>query len=161
MTLHFIGHIFIEAHNKTTVQYNIPVPKENSAFSLSVSSSPKSCVNGVAHSFDLNASISYQGTRNETNMVIIEIKMLSGYSADYWSLRELVNSKKVSKTEEQNGRVILYMNSVSRETTQLTFKVQMGNRVLNVKEASAKCYDYYQAEENAAATYRHPCAVQA
>ncbi|XP_053549025.1 ovostatin-like [Bombina bombina] len=98
---------------QTTVKYNVPVSQEKSAFSLSVTSSSESCVNGVAYTFTIGINISYRGSRQKPNMVIIDIKMLSGYTADYWSLREMTKSKLVSKSEEQNGHVFLYLNSVS------------------------------------------------
>ncbi|KAM4635906.1 ovostatin-like [Discoglossus pictus] len=145
---------------QATARYNIPVPKENSAFSLAVSSSPESCVNGVATNFNLSIDVSYQGSDEKSNMAIIDIKMLSGYTASYQSLRELVRSELVSKTEEQNGHVILYLNSIPRNITSLSLKVEMGNRVLNVKEATAIVYDYYKSEENGATTYIHPCAAR-
>ncbi|XP_053549024.1 ovostatin-like [Bombina bombina] len=145
---------------QTTVKYNVPVSQEKSAFSLSVTSSSESCVNGVAYTFTIGINISYRGSRQKPNMVIIDIKMLSGYTADYWSLREMTKSKLVSKSEEQNGHVFLYLNSLSRESVNLSLKVQMGTRVLNVKEASVSAYDYYELDENALARYRHPCAAQ-
>ncbi|KAM4704256.1 murinoglobulin-1-like [Rhinophrynus dorsalis] len=90
-------------------------------------------------------------------MVVIDIKLLSGYQPDYWSLRELENLHLVSRAEEQNNHIYLYLKSVTHETIQLSVKVQIGNRVLNVKSSSVYAYDYYAPEENGFASYNHPC----
>ncbi|XP_053305999.1 ovostatin-like [Spea bombifrons] len=144
---------------QTTVGYNIPVPTENSAFSVSASTSSESCLNGVAYTFVFNVSVSYQGSRNASGMTIVDVKLLSGYQGDYMSLRKLVNDQLISKYEEKNNHIYLYLDSVSGETLHLSFKVQMGNRVLNVKTGSIYVYDYYEAAENGFASYSHPCAA--
>ncbi|XP_077112077.1 ovostatin-like [Ranitomeya variabilis] len=141
-----------------TVRYNVPVPQENSTFLLSANTSSTSCVNGVAYTFAISISVSYRGNRSQTNMVVIDITMLSGYQEDYWSLQELVNSRVISNFETKNNHVYLYLKSVSHETIYLSVNVIMGNRVLNVKRASIYVYDYYETAENGYASYRHPCA---
>ncbi|XP_069611134.1 ovostatin-like [Ranitomeya imitator] len=143
---------------QSTVRYNVPVPQENSTFLLSANTSSTSCVNGVAYTFAITISVSYRGNRSQTNMVIIDITMLSGYQEDYWSLQELVNSRVISNFETKNNHLYLYLKSVSHETIYLSVNVIMGNRVLNVKRASIYVYDYYETAENGYASYRHPCA---
>ncbi|KAG9469091.1 hypothetical protein GDO78_021204, partial [Eleutherodactylus coqui] len=93
---------------QTTVGYNVPVPQQNSAFSLSLNTS-KSCVNGVAYVFTIGVTLRYRGNRHQTNMVIIDITMLSGYQADYWTLNQLELSKVVVNSETVNNHVILYL----------------------------------------------------
>ncbi|XP_056388274.1 ovostatin-like [Hyla sarda] len=143
---------------QTTIQYNVPVPKDNSSFLVSVKTSSSSCVDKVAYTFSIGMNVSYRGNRNQTNMVVIDITMLSGYQADYWSVQELVNAKVVSNTVTKNNHLYLYLNTVSKESTYLLFNVIMGNRVLNVKTGSIYVYDYYETAENGYASYRHPCA---
>uniref|UniRef100_A0A6I8S564 Uncharacterized protein n=1 Tax=Xenopus tropicalis TaxID=8364 RepID=A0A6I8S564_XENTR len=142
---------------QSTIRYNIPVPKENSAFYVVADSASENCLNGVAYTITITLSVSYQGLRNETNMVIIDIKMLSGYQADYFSLRQLENSKQVSRTEEQNNHIFLYLSSVPQKPIQLSFKMLLGSRVLNVKSGSVYVYDYYETGENGFASYSRPC----
>ncbi|KAM8924772.1 ovostatin-like [Pelodytes ibericus] len=142
---------------QSTIKYNIPVKKENSAFSVTADTSSDSCVNGVAYTFTIDLSIAYQGSKNQSNMAIIDIKMISGYQADYLSLRKMEESDLVSKAEVKDDHVYLYLNTVSSETINLSFKVLMGNRVLNVKTSSIYAYDYYESEENGYAQYSHPC----
>ncbi|XP_071986262.1 ovostatin-like isoform X2 [Engystomops pustulosus] len=143
---------------QSTIRYNVPVPQQNSAFLLKVQTSSSSCTNGVAYTFNINILVSYRGTRPQTSMAIIDITMLSGYQADYWSLQELVKANVISYSETNNNHVILYLNSVTNETMQLSFNVVMGTRVLNVKTASVYVYDYYETAENGYTSYQNPCA---
>ncbi|KAM4034149.1 ovostatin-like isoform 2-T3 [Anomaloglossus baeobatrachus] len=143
---------------QTTVRYNVPVPQENSTFLLSANTSSTSCVNGVAYAFPISISVSYRGNRSETNMVVLDIAMLSGYQVDYWSLQELLNSKVIANFEIKNNHVILYLKFVSQETIYCSVNVIMGNRVLNMKHASIYVYDYYEKDENGYTSYHHPCS---
>ncbi|XP_075468949.1 ovostatin-like [Ascaphus truei] len=143
---------------QTTVRYNIPVPKVNSAFSLSVNTSSESCVNDVAYTFTISIQVSYHGSRNQSNMAIIDLKMLSGYTADYGSIREL--RKKVSKVDEKNNHLYVYLDSVSSETTSYSLKVEMGSRVQNFQPSFVKMYDYYETDENGVAELKHPCSKE-
>ncbi|MEE6485599.1 hypothetical protein FKM82_014345 [Ascaphus truei] len=141
---------------QTTVRYNIPVPKVNSAFSLSVNTSSESCVNDVAYTFTIGIQVSYHGSRNQSNMAIIDLKMLSGYTVDYGSISEL--RTKVSKVEQKNNHLYLYLESVSSETTSYSLKVEMGSRVQNFQPSFVKVYDYYESDENGVAVLKHPCS---
>ncbi|XP_056386097.1 ovostatin-like [Hyla sarda] len=144
---------------QTTVGYNIPVPKENSDFSLSISSSSENCLNGVAYTYTVNIAVSYGGSRNESGMAIINVRLLTGYTAEYSSLRKLMDDKIISKYEETlKGEVILYLETVTSEPINLSFRALVGQRVLNVKSSSAVVYSYYEPEENGYGSYRHPCA---
>ncbi|XP_073537730.1 ovostatin-like [Phyllobates terribilis] len=129
---------------QSTLRYNVPVPQVNSSFLLSANTSSTSCVNGVAYTFAIGIRVSFRGNRSQTNMVVIDVAIVSGYETDYWSLQELVNSKVISNFETKNNHVYLYLKSVSRETTYFSVNVIMGNRVLNVKHASIYVYDYYE-----------------
>lgn len=142
---------------QSTVRYNVPVPQGNSTFLVSANTSSKSCVNGVAYTFTISISLSYRGKRPQTDMAIVDIAMLSGYQADYWSLQELRNTQVISNSVTNNNHLYLYLKSVSNETTHLSFNVIMGNRVLNVKTGSIYVYDYYETAENGYASYHHPC----
>ncbi|XP_077309899.1 ovostatin-like [Lithobates pipiens] len=145
--------------SQTTVKYNVPIPKENAAFSLAVSATSDKCVNGVTKAFNITVTLEYQGHLTASDMTLIKIRMLSGYSSDFWSLRELENDKKISKFEENGkGELEIYLKSVSKgEPITFTFRVLMGNRMLNVKKSFAMVYSYYEQDENGYAEYEHPC----
>ncbi|KAE8589684.1 hypothetical protein XENTR_v10017697 [Xenopus tropicalis] len=82
-----------------SVRYNVPVIKGVSAFSLSVQSDRKSCVNGVAYTIPIAMSVSYHGNRNQSNMAVIMAKLLSGYTVEYQSLQQVwsINMNEVPK----------------------------------------------------------------
>ncbi|KAM5132701.1 ovostatin-like [Mantella aurantiaca] len=146
---------------QTTVKYNIPVPKEHSAFALALSTTANNCIKGVTSAFYLNVSLSYQGQRNVSGMSIVNIRFASGYHEDYWSLKELVNANTISKFEmDSKGQLNLYLDSVGKETLSFSFRVLLGERVLNVKSSFGLVYDYYDQSENGYASYNYPCVQQ-
>ncbi|XP_044151956.1 ovostatin-like isoform X1 [Bufo gargarizans] len=143
---------------QTTVGYNIPIPKENAAFSLSLSTSSDGCVNGVARSIIIKGSVSYNGPRNESNLAIVSIRPYSGYTVDFSSLYELREQKVILKSEQgPKGEVILYFETITEDPIDFSLRFLIGQRVLNVKTSSAVVYSYYQPDENGAASYSHPC----
>ncbi|KAM4034351.1 ovostatin-like [Anomaloglossus baeobatrachus] len=145
---------------QTTVKYYIPVPKENSAFALSISAIADDCTNGVAYSFNLNFKLSYNGAHNDSNMALIKARLLSGYSADLASLNKLVADKTISKFEQSPKEVIMYIEKVTKDQPMdFSVKALMGQRVLNVKSSSAMVYSYYEEEENGYASYELHCAA--
>ncbi|KAG9472010.1 ovostatin-like isoform X2 [Eleutherodactylus coqui] len=142
---------------QSTTQYNIPVPKENSAYSLSVSSSG-SCLNGVARKITLNCTLSYQGSRNESGMAIVKTKMLSGYNPDYSSMSKLRDDNIISKYEiTPKGEVVFYLDKVPHEPQLFSFDAMMDRTVYNLQTASATVFSYYEDTENGYAAYSHPC----
>ncbi|XP_075071983.1 ovostatin-like isoform X1 [Mixophyes fleayi] len=143
---------------QTTVVYYIPIPKENSAFSLDITTSSASCVNGVGYAFTIDVNLSYKGEQNASNMAVVQIRMPSGYTADLGSLYDMVNKQVISKAEvNPKGDVIIYLDSVSHENVKLSFQALMGQRVLNVKTASGYVFSYYEEDENGYASYNRPC----
>ncbi|KAM4687189.1 alpha-2-macroglobulin-like [Rhinophrynus dorsalis] len=142
------------------VQYNVPVPKENASFFLDVKSSSDHCINGVAHRVTLNISYSYKGSQNKEPMAIIEVDIMSGYNSLYESLSELQISGQVAKAEEKNGKIYIFLKSVSGETNNLTIELIIGCTVLNMKDSSVYIYDPDNIDENGYASYGHPCPAE-
>ncbi|XP_075114397.1 ovostatin-like [Leptodactylus fuscus] len=143
---------------QTTVDVFIPVKEENSAFLIDVFTPRESCVNGVAYTMPVHINVSYNGLRNESNMALIKMMLPSGYRGEYKSMNEL--RTKVSKVEEENDAIIVYLDKTTNETTSLTMTLQMGTRVQNHQPTYVHVYDYYENEENAIAVLHHPCSNQ-
>ncbi|KAG8435797.1 hypothetical protein GDO86_013658 [Hymenochirus boettgeri] len=141
---------------QSSVQYNIPVQKQDSAFSVSVKIPPGSCTGGVAYTIPINITVSYQGLHNQSNMAIVDLKLLSGYTVDYQSLVQL--RQKVSKAEQVNNRLVMYLESVSRNPVSLSVTLEMSNRVQNFQPQFVYVYDYYEADENGVSVIKHPCS---
>ncbi|OCT69769.1 hypothetical protein XELAEV_18036693mg [Xenopus laevis] len=142
---------------QSSVRYNVPVQSKDSAFSLSVTTSSGNCVNGVAFTFPINITVSYNGIKNQSNMAVVDMKLLSGYTVQYQSRLQL--RRQVSKVEQINNHLILYLNSVQREAISLSVTLEMDNRVQNFQPQSVYVYDYYEQDENAVAGVRHPCSL--
>uniref|UniRef100_A0A3P9D0J0 Alpha-macroglobulin receptor-binding domain-containing protein n=1 Tax=Maylandia zebra TaxID=106582 RepID=A0A3P9D0J0_9CICH len=65
-------------------------------------------------------------------MVILDIKMLSGFSPDPESLKSLKRGLLVSRVEQKEDHVLVYLEQVSE------------SHLDNLKPAVVKIYDYYQ-----------------
>ncbi|CAM2097444.1 unnamed protein product [Caretta caretta] len=74
----------------TTLRYNIPPPRSDLTFALSVRTE---CIGLNAARFPVTIQSRYTGNRVSTNMVLIKVKMLSGYSPVTESLEEPANAK--------------------------------------------------------------------
>uniref|UniRef100_H3A420 Alpha-2-macroglobulin n=1 Tax=Latimeria chalumnae TaxID=7897 RepID=H3A420_LATCH len=103
------GCVIIQA----TLKYNVPQLKRESGFSISVEAIPKECsaLNGT--SFDLKIKVGYTGKRLVSNMVIIDVSMLSGFIPEKKSVKLLNKAPLVGRTEIETTNVIIYLEHVS------------------------------------------------
>ncbi|XP_018425862.1 PREDICTED: alpha-2-macroglobulin-like [Nanorana parkeri] len=96
---------------QTGVKFNVPASQENGAFSLGLTTFPEDCQNGVAYTVNIQVTGSYHGIQDKSNMAVMEIPLLSGYSMSYNSLSKL--QSKFPKAEVKNGHLVVYFNDVS------------------------------------------------
>uniref|UniRef100_A0A673Z7R0 Alpha-2-macroglobulin-like n=1 Tax=Salmo trutta TaxID=8032 RepID=A0A673Z7R0_SALTR len=121
------GDYNIKAQGKSCVfvqiamHYNIPPPPDFSAFNISTQTLGK--CNGTKKSLIVSVDVRYNGRREETNMVIINVKLLSGFVLDKSSLRP-------------------------KETKTYSLAIEEDVPVRNLKPAVVKVYDYYQTSKN-------------
>ncbi|XP_047655766.1 alpha-2-macroglobulin-like protein 1 [Tachysurus fulvidraco] len=143
-----------------TLCYNIPPPPERSSFSISARASGTCRV--PTPSLDVIITVMYNGQRLETNMVIIEAKLLSGFSVDETSVK-LVNSDNstdgsVKRVDQADGEVLIYLNKLtSGQEKVYTMTIVQDVAVENLKPAIVKVYDYYQTSDSAVTDYTSPC----
>uniref|UniRef100_A0A8B9NDC8 Alpha-2-macroglobulin n=1 Tax=Accipiter nisus TaxID=211598 RepID=A0A8B9NDC8_9AVES len=65
---------------QTSLRYNVQPTQEDAPFLLHVYTIPETCADSKAHKvFDIGVNVSYTGERNGSNMVIVDVKMLSGF----------------------------------------------------------------------------------
>uniref|UniRef100_A0A671UQ94 Alpha-2-macroglobulin-like n=1 Tax=Sparus aurata TaxID=8175 RepID=A0A671UQ94_SPAAU len=102
----------------------------------------EACQAGNKIQKDISSTFTYQGRREETNMVIINIKLLSGYILDKSSLK-LVSPSTAAR---------------SFTTHHLCVTLEEDQPVRNLKPAVVKVYDYYQTSDVAVTDYTSPCA---
>ncbi|CAM5081771.1 unnamed protein product, partial [Eretmochelys imbricata] len=97
------GCLFLQ----TTLRYNIPPPRSDLTFALSVRTE---CIGLNAARFPVTIQSRYTGNRVSTNVVLIKVKMLSGYSPVTESLEELKKMPVVKKIEREVEQVTLYLD---------------------------------------------------
>ncbi|XP_037060069.1 alpha-1-inhibitor 3-like isoform X2 [Peromyscus leucopus] len=146
---------------QTTLRYNVHLEKQESAFTLRVQTVPLTCDNPKGHnSFQISLEISYTGSRPSSNMVIVDVKMVSGFIPLKPTVKKLERSEHVSRTEVSNNNVLLYVDQVTNQTLAFSFVIQQDIPVRNLQPAIVKVYDYYETDEMVFAEYSAPCSSE-
>ncbi|XDA75019.1 hypothetical protein R6Z07M_005238 [Ovis aries] len=143
------GCAFIQA----TVRYNVLLPKKESGFSLSLQIVKKNSSDVFQSNFDLTVTLRYTGNHNNSNMVLVDVKMLSGFTPVMSSIEELENSGQVMKSEFKNDHVLFYLENVSGTAKSFTLSVEQINHVANIQPSPVMVYNYYEKDEYALASY--------
>ncbi|KAL1791017.1 pregnancy zone protein-like, partial [Sigmodon hispidus] len=137
------GCTFIQA----TLRYNVPLPKKESGFSLSLKMGKSNSSDAFQTKFDLTVTLMYTGTHESSDMVLVDVKMLSGFTPVLLSIEELKHNGQVTKTDVKNGHVLLYFKTVSRAPTNFTFSIEQTNIVSNIQPAPVTVYSYEKGNE--------------
>ncbi|NWV38179.1 OVOS protein, partial [Grantiella picta] len=154
LTMNGSGCVFVQ----TALRYNIHLPEGSFGFLLSVQTSNTSCPQDRPAKFDIVIISSYTGKRSSSNMLIIDVKMLSGFVPVKSSLDKLIKSHTVMQVENKKNHVLLYLQNISqKKRKEITFSVEQDFRVTHPKPAPVQIYDYYETEEYAVAQYMSPC----
>ncbi|NP_001001179.2 ovostatin homolog precursor [Mus musculus] len=136
------GCSFIQA----TLRYNVPLPKEASGFSLSVKTGKSNSSDEFQTKFELTVTLTYTGARESSVTVLVDVKMLSGFTPVVSSTEELKFNSQVTKTDIKNGHVLFYLENVPKEATSLTFSIEQTNHVANIQPAPVTVYSYEKGE---------------
>uniref|UniRef100_A0A8C9G877 Alpha-2-macroglobulin n=1 Tax=Pavo cristatus TaxID=9049 RepID=A0A8C9G877_PAVCR len=124
---------------QTSLKYNVQPKQESAPFLLHVHTNPETCEDSKAHKvFDIGINVSYTGGRSVSNMVIIDVKMLSGFIPAKSSVR------KVGRTEFSTNHVLVYLEKLTNVTLSFSFTVEQDIPVQSLKPAQVKVYDYYE-----------------
>ncbi|ROI15093.1 Alpha-2-macroglobulin [Anabarilius grahami] len=139
--------------------YNIPTPV-NVTKSLSVEAKVKADCQPLGANLILSFTVNYNGAKASTNMVIVDIKLLSGFTADASPLGSPPQSfaPLVERVDAGGDRVLVYLREVPKGVP-MTYTLQL-NQVLavkNLKPAVINVYDYYQTCDAFETTYTSPC----
>uniref|UniRef100_A0A8D1J0L1 Pregnancy zone protein n=1 Tax=Sus scrofa TaxID=9823 RepID=A0A8D1J0L1_PIG len=129
---------------QTSLRYNVlPKKGRKAPFTLKVDTDSKNCDAVDAHrKVQIHINISYTGERPSSNMVIVDVKMVSGFIPVKSSV------KKVSPKSLLTSEVLSF-----------SFSVEQDIQVKNLKPATVKAYDYYETEEFAIEEYSVPCSA--
>uniref|UniRef100_A0A3Q3LK42 Alpha-macroglobulin receptor-binding domain-containing protein n=1 Tax=Labrus bergylta TaxID=56723 RepID=A0A3Q3LK42_9LABR len=116
------------------ISYHYNVPPTPIATTLDVEVSTKAELNFFLLCYR------YTGKRETTNMVIVDIKMLSGFVPDEKSLKEPCPEQAVS-----DDHVVVYIKELSKDIPiQYDLELRQELPVSDLKPAVVKIYDYYQ-----------------
>ncbi|XP_058489894.1 alpha-2-macroglobulin-like [Solea solea] len=140
------------------LHYNIPTPKQATDLSVSVKLLVQSDCD--SRKLDLMLTSLYQGKESSTNMVILHIKMLSGFVPDPVSLNALKGALLVNRVEQKEDHVLVYLEELPKDIPiHHTLGIIREQRVENLKPAVVSLYDYYQPSDKAETEYVNVCAT--
>ncbi|MEE6485825.1 hypothetical protein FKM82_014430 [Ascaphus truei] len=149
------GCVYVQTHLK----YHIPPAKTDTHFSLTVSTRPQACTMEAETSFEILVEVSYSGNRISSNMVVVDVELLSGFSPIKTSLKKLEKNPLVKRTEFKEEKVLIYLEELTHETERFALTIKQETLVKNLQPANVLVYDYYDPEEHAVAEYNSPCST--
>ncbi|ROL45443.1 Alpha-2-macroglobulin [Anabarilius grahami] len=126
--------------------YNIPTPVKVTK-SLSVDAKVKADCRRLGAILLLSFTVNYNGAKASTNMVIVDIKLLSGFTADASLLGSSPQTfaPLVERVDAGEDHVLVYLKEVPKGVPMTyTFKLNQVLAVRNLKPAVINVYDYYQ-----------------
>ncbi|KAK7171734.1 hypothetical protein R3I93_004127 [Phoxinus phoxinus] len=138
--------------------YNIPTPTE--AKTLSIDAKIEGVCKPLGQNFILNFTVKYDGLQEKTNMVIVDIKLLSGFTADTSMLgtSSRTYAPFVERVDSKDDHVIVYLKEIPQNIP-MNYQIKMKQilPVKNLKPAVVKVYDYYQTSDQSEAEYSFHC----
>uniref|UniRef100_A0A8B9KQV6 Prolactin-induced protein n=1 Tax=Astyanax mexicanus TaxID=7994 RepID=A0A8B9KQV6_ASTMX len=148
--------VIVNGSNCVSVQmalfYNIPTPTDTST--LSVKAKTEGDCKKNPQTLSINFTVKYIGLLDSTNMVIVDIKILSGFTADPSTLKGM---PLVERVDSKDDHVIMYINKVRDKELNMIVRMQL-LPVKNLKPAVIKVYDYYQPNDQSETEYSSLCA---
>ncbi|XP_065137323.1 alpha-2-macroglobulin-like isoform X3 [Paramisgurnus dabryanus] len=153
------GKYSIEVKGSTCVSvqmalfYNIPTRSEDKTLTVEATLEAD-CKKSFAHPKNLNFTVTYNGPQETTNMVIVDIKLLSGFTAD----TTLTFGPLVERVDTKDDHILLYLKEVPKNLP-MKYELQLKQilPVKNLKPAVIKVYDYYQTSDHSEAEYSFLC----
>ncbi|XP_059497226.1 alpha-2-macroglobulin-like isoform X2 [Stegostoma tigrinum] len=122
---------------ETILRYNEPVKPKDSVFKLSVAMLEQNSLDPLLQgeqTYRIFLNVTYTGDRPSSNMVIVEVELLSGFSAD----------KESYKNIEVNRLLQFSIDTIHQ------FNVE------NLQPAIVKVYDYYHGDDLVITEYEAP-----
>ncbi|XP_070684798.1 alpha-2-macroglobulin-like [Pempheris klunzingeri] len=142
-----------------SLHYNIPTPVDNTTVSVGVTPEANCTSDSQTPTLTLKMRILYNGSELVSNMLILDIKMLSGFVPHPESLKELKHALLVRRVEQKEDHVLVYIHLLQGLDIIQILKVTQELPVQNLKPAVVKIYDYYQPDDRAETEYVYPCAA--
>ncbi|XP_032761474.1 alpha-1-macroglobulin [Rattus rattus] len=142
---------------QTSLKYNILPEAGEAPFTLKVNTLPLNFDKAEHHrKFQIHINVSYIGERPNSNMVIVDVKMVSGFIPVKPSVKKLQDQSNIQRTEVNTNHVLIYIEKLTNQTMGFSFAVEQDIPVKNLKPAPVKVYDYYETDEFAIEEYSAP-----
>ncbi|XP_010126406.1 PREDICTED: alpha-2-macroglobulin-like protein 1, partial [Chlamydotis macqueenii] len=157
------GKFSVQAHGsccvftQTVLRYNTPSPQVSTSFALRVKTEPVNCTKDDTHSVTVYVNVRYTGKRSTSNMVIVEVSLLSGFVLAPGSGMSLQHWHSVRRTEKTQGGIAIYLDKLSHKSETYVLHLEQKIGVTNLKPGHVRIYDYYHPEEQALADYNVFC----
>ncbi|XP_010075936.1 PREDICTED: alpha-2-macroglobulin-like protein 1 [Pterocles gutturalis] len=158
------GQFLVQVHGsscvftQTVLRYHEPPSQAAVTFTLRVNTELTNCSQANAHVLTVRILASYIGSRVTSNMVIVEVSLLSGFILAPESRMLLERRTIVKKIEVKADVVYVYLDKLNDESQTFILQLEQVIHVKNLKSAIIKVYDYYQPEERALADYSAVCS---
>ncbi|KAF3693145.1 Pregnancy zone protein C3 and PZP-like alpha-2-macroglobulin domain-containing protein 6 Precursor [Channa argus] len=93
-------------------------------------------------------------------MVILDIKMLSGFVPHPDSLQSLQHALLVDRVEQKEDHVLVYIRELPKDIP-INHSLELVQEVpvQSLKPAVVQIYDYYHPSDQAETEYIYPCAA--
>ncbi|XP_063055772.1 alpha-2-macroglobulin-like [Engraulis encrasicolus] len=142
--------------------YNVPTSSDKTTLAITAQAQPQTegeCNKAQAQILNAEITVLYHGPQESTNMAIVDVTMLSGFTPDPASLKLLKGIKLVDRVENKDDHVLIYLSQVQKGSPAVyKLAIQQDVPVSNLKPALVKVYDYYQPSDQSEAEYSYPCA---
>ncbi|KAM4637024.1 alpha-2-macroglobulin-like protein 1 [Discoglossus pictus] len=147
------GCVFLQA----VMKFNVFPQPAACAFDLKVELQPKNCTKQNPRLESLLISVSYNGRRNNSNMVLIEVEMLSGFTPTDDTETELLRFPSVKRVVIRLDHVTIYLDELHHGKYFYFIGLRQDNLVQNLQPAFVKVYDNYRPEESCVSPYIPTC----
>ncbi|XP_075698852.1 alpha-2-macroglobulin-like protein 1 [Rhinoderma darwinii] len=148
VTVSGTGTVIMQAVQRHNI---LPATKE-AAFVLSVK---PLCVNSDL--LKIPIEFWYAGGRKSTNMVLLEVNLLSGFVISKESINKLKKNPLVKRVETAEDSVSIYIEKVTSKPQTLELQAEKTVPVTDLKPSIIKIFDYYMPEEGNIISYLINC----
>lgn len=135
----------------TTLKYNVHTPPKSQGFELTVipTVDPNDCKSAL-----VRVCTRFDGEQ-PSNMAVVELKLVSGYTTTEDNLLAIYQNKEVAlkRHEFDKNQVNFYFEEVTTDEKCFDVRVHREIEVNDAKPATVKVYDYYELENGKSVSY--------
>ncbi|KAM9469597.1 alpha-2-macroglobulin-like [Clarias gariepinus] len=139
---------------QTALFYNVPTLTETSTLSITATTEAN-CTKSFRQTLTIKFTVMYNGRLNSTDMIIVDIKLLSGFTADPDKLKP---HHLVEQVNSRDDHIVMYFKKLQKNIPiSYELHIQQVFPVKNLKPAVIKVYDYYQTSDQSETEYTSLC----